>query len=425
MKAPGFSRTLSTWATVAGFLVAVTVVPAQDAWAHGAPSRPSTHSLSSVHGIGVDLDPTDLLEGRGNQPTGTALADLMAQNGVQLVRLIWGDQNSKALAHGGWKTVFSRLAAEHINAILTLHMQVPGAYEGPGVKNDVITNLNDVVGTEEGVLSRIKGQWGGFYPANLVGLDVFNEPELTDSTVKTLRRLAATIGAYSRGIPVTIGGWRNGRGRAQGDFNSPSLAGLASTIGSFVSLHIYPDNMGSSLSTTNVTQIEPFATSFLTTAIAKIHEAGHSGIPILITETGGQNGQAPGGGYHKYVSGSPQHQAATLQAVVDAARQFEPKGVRGVLDWMMLPPPGEQCGGTALVCFGGTYLSRPLDFAGQPVLLNWVLSLESRLSTLRASECPAGDPYLGADRHFRKEIVLVPVGHSGTAVAGRIGRNVR
>jgi len=313
-----------------------------------------------VYGVGVDLDPTELLEGRGNQPTGIALADLMSRNGVQLVRLIWGDQNSKPLAHGGWKTVFSRLAAVHINAILTLHMQVPGAYEGPGVKDDVITNLKEVVGTEEGVLSQVKRQWGGSYPANLVALDVFNEPELTDSTVRTLQRLAATISSYS-GMPVTIGGWRNGRARAQGDFNSPSLAGLASTVGNFVSLHIYPDNMGSSLSTTNVSEIQPYATSFLTTAIARIHEAGHSGIPILITETGGQNGQAPGGGFHKYISGSPTHQAATLQAVVDAARQFEPEGVRGVLDWMMLPPPGEQCGGTALVCFGGTYSSPALS----------------------------------------------------------------
>ena len=66
-------------------------------------------------------------------------------------------------------------------------MQVPGAYEGPGVKDDVITDLKDVVGTEKGVLSQVKRQWGGSYPANLVALDVFNEPELTDSTVGTLR----------------------------------------------------------------------------------------------------------------------------------------------------------------------------------------------------------------------------------------------
>jgi hypothetical protein len=361
MRARWFSRSLPTWAAVAFLVAAMMVIPTPDAWAHSAPSRSSTHSLSSVYGVGVDLDPTELLERRGNQPTGTALAHLMSQSGVQLVRLIWGDQNSKPLAHGGWKTVFSRLDAVHIDAILTLHMQVPGAYEGPGVKDDVITNLKDVVGTEERVLRQVKKQCGGSYPANLVALDVFNEPELTDSTVSTLRRLAATIRSYSGGIPVTIGGWRNGRARAQGDFNSPSLAGLASTVGNFVSLHLYPDNMGSSLSTTNVSEIQPYATSFLATAIAEIHEAGGSGIPILITETGGQNGQAPGGGFHKYVSGSPTHQAATLQAVVDAARQFEPEGVRGVLDWMMLPPPGEQCGGTALVCFGGTYTSPALS----------------------------------------------------------------
>lgn len=360
MRVRGFSGSFPIWAAVAVFVAAVVVTPARDAWALSASGRPMTHSLSSVHGVGVDLDPTELLDGRGKQPTGAALADLMSHNGVQLVRLIWGDQKSEPLAHGGWKTVFSRLAAVHINAILTLHMQVPGAYEGPGVNDAVITNLKEVVSAEEGVLSQIKRQWGS-YPANLVALDVFNEPELTQSTVRTLQRLAATIHSYSGGIPVTIGGWRNGRARAQGDFNSPSLAGLASTIGNFVSLHIYPDNMGSSLSTTNVAEIEPYATSFLTTAIAGIRENGHSGIPILITETGGQNGQAPGGGFHKYVSGSPDHQAATLQAVVDAARQFEPQGVRGVLDWMMLPPPGDQCGGTALVCFGETYVSPALS----------------------------------------------------------------
>jgi len=130
-------------ATVCAVVVAVTAVTAGDASARNAPSRPSAHSLSSVYGIGVDLDPTELVVGRGDQPTGVALADLMAHDGVQLVRLIWGDQTSKALARGGWKTVFSRLAAVHINAILTLHMQVPGAYEGPGVKDDVITDLKD------------------------------------------------------------------------------------------------------------------------------------------------------------------------------------------------------------------------------------------------------------------------------------------
>ncbi len=353
----GAPRTLMVCAAA----VAVTAFTAGAAGARSAPGRPGTRSLSSVYGVGVDLDPTELLSGRGEQPTGVALADLMSRHGVQLVRLIWGDQKSGPLDHGGWRTVFARLAAVHIDAILTLHMQVPGAYEGPGVKDDVITDLRDVVGTEEGVLSHLKRQWGGSYPANLVALDVFNEPELTGSTVGTLRRLAGTIGSYSGGIPVTIGGWRDGRGRAQGDFNSPSLAGLASTVGDFVSLHIYPDNMGSSLSTTSVPEIEPYATSFLTTAIARIDRAGHSGTPILITETGGQNGQAPGGGFHKYVSGSPAHQAATLQAMVDAARQFEPEGVRGVLDWMMLPPPGEKCGGTALVCFGGAYTSPALS----------------------------------------------------------------
>jgi hypothetical protein len=321
--------------------------------------------LAAVHGVGVDAVPVELLDGSAESPTGQALATVMQQDGVQLVRLAWGNQYASRMDDGGWKVAFDRLEAAHIDVLLTLHQQPPGASQGPGVSNATITDLGSLVTAEEGVLSAIKSQFGGTYPANLVALDVFNEPVLNSSTVSSLRQLADDIRTYSAGIPVTIGGWRSAGQTVEGAFNQPSLAGLAASIGDFVSVHLYPDNNtgGGGLSTTDPAEITPYATQYLSTAISQIDASGHTGMPILITETGGQNGQAPGGGFHQDISGSPAHQEATLAAVLEAAEQFPE--VRGVLDWWITPPPGESCNGSALICFDGTYTSPALPLLAQ------------------------------------------------------------
>jgi len=46
-----------TVAIVCTFAAVVTVLATADVWAQSASSRAGTHSLSSVHGVGVDLDP--------------------------------------------------------------------------------------------------------------------------------------------------------------------------------------------------------------------------------------------------------------------------------------------------------------------------------------------------------------------------------
>ena len=346
-------------------LVALSLVAAACGIASGAGSSTPggasvDHPLSDVHGVGVDAVPVELLDGSSYSPTGQALAGAMQQDGVQLVRLAWGNQDATRLDNGGWKVVFDRLAAANINVLLTLHQQPPGADQGPGVANATITNLSDVITAEEGVLAAIKDQYGGMYPANLVALDVFNEPVLNSSTVQSLQQLASDVRAYSGGIPVTIGGWRNAGPTTEAAFNQPSLAGLASSIGDFVSVHLYPDNSpdGGGLSTTDAAKIAPFATQYLSTVVAQIDAGGHGGMPILITETGAQNGQAPGDGFHQDISGSPAHQEATLDAVLEAAHQSSQ--VKGVLDWWITPPPSQSCNGSALICFDGTYTSPAL-----------------------------------------------------------------
>ena len=371
----GRNPNVTTWAVIGacvlGLLLAgcstdsSSVIPGTSTTSPAASSRssadPAVHRLAAVFGVGVDVVPRELLDGSTKQPTGTALVRVLQEEGVQLVRLIWGNQDQVQLDDGGWKVIFSRLAAAHINALLTLHMQAPGQSEGPGVSDATITNLRALEQDEEGVLSQIKRQWGGSYPSNLVALDVFNEPVLDDSTVQSLRLLARTITSYSGGIPVTIGGWRSSTAKTKATFNDPSLAGLASTIGDFVSVHLYPDNMaGGGLTSTSAATIEPFAQSFLSTAITAIASAGHSGTPVLITETGGENGQAPGGGFNRALSGSPAHQQATIEAVLDAAEQFVPQGVRGALIWWITPAPKQTCQGGALICFDGLYRSPAL-----------------------------------------------------------------
>ncbi|HXZ99909.1 MAG TPA: cellulase family glycosylhydrolase [Candidatus Binatia bacterium] len=314
-----------------------------------------TALLSSIYGVGVDVIPIDLLDQSGIQPTGQALADQMQQDHVQLVRLAWGDQyQSQMDAHNNWKTVFDRLANAGISAILTLHQQAPGANEGPGVSRAVITDETALISAEEQVLEVVKQQNGGAYPRNLVGIDVFNEPVLDSATVSSLQQLASAIKAYTDGIPTTIGGWSDASRRTAQDFNDPSLTGLAATIGDFLEPHLYPANMpGGSQTSTSVSEIEPFATSFLTTMMSQLQSSGHAGELVIIGETGGDNGQAPSGGFQQ--GGSPAHQEASLQAVLQAVRGFESQNVRGVLDWWVTPPPGETCNGGALICFNGTY----------------------------------------------------------------------
>jgi len=318
-------------------------------------------ALAAVHGIGVDVLPTDLLDGSSHQPTGRQLVNVMQRYRVQLVRLAWGNQDATVLDGGGWKVVFQRLVAAHINAILTLHQQPPGASEGPGVANAAITDVAALIGAEETVLTQVKRQWGGTYPPNLVGLDVFNEPVLTPASAPVLRHLASEIKQFTGGIPVTIGGWRNQVATTAQEYNDPSLAGLAASIGDFVSVHLYPDNMpGGSQTSMSAAEIEPFARSFLVTTLSAMSRTRHARTPILITETGAQSGQAPGGGFHEKISGSPQHQSATIAAVFAVAKQFSEQGVRGVQVWWATPPLTETCDGSALICFDGTYVSQSL-----------------------------------------------------------------
>src|SRR5262249_9499147 len=135
---------------------------------------------------------------------------------VKIVRLIDAATRPDLANNSEWQTVWTNLAAAGISAIPILNTPPTPT---PAATAGVITDMSVLLQSEEELLNTIRAQNNNTLPANLVAVDVFNEPRLlepqggaaTGVTTPALQDLANTIRANTS-RPVFVGGWMNGDG---------------------------------------------------------------------------------------------------------------------------------------------------------------------------------------------------------------------
>ncbi len=327
--------------TAAGLLsTAPAKCPPMSPCGNGSDQPPAVTPFLTGYNLGVNLQGADMASGLSQQPTGTALVKLLQQAGVQIVR-VSPAPNMSQLGSNPWRTILDPLQAAGIKVILTLVGDQTFRATG------IISNPTSFIANEEATLTEIKSEYGGSYPSNLMAVDPINEPVVDSQTLPQLQTVTAAIRRYS-GLPVTIGGWRTpGGASGNSDYNEPDptvTAELAPLV-DYLSVHIYPDLKGGSNTTsTNPATYTSFVQNFLQTATTS-----DGGKPVFVEEFGGQNGLASAGG--RPVKGSPAHQQAVVDAVLQTIKSFQGKGVIGGTVWQMAPGPWEGCDGLALVCF--------------------------------------------------------------------------
>ena len=319
------------------------------------------------------MSPVNLLPGQSEQPTGPALVGLLERDGIRIVRLVAETPDPqpalyRAMHDGGWRQVFGELAAAHIDAVLLVGGEAgvngaksPGSwppeppfptFPRPG---QAVEPTSRWIANQGAILADIERQCHGL-PGSLVGIEVANEPLVDAATLPMLRRDIAAVHVEAPGIPLTIGGWRAPARtpRERWDFNDPVDTSLVAPMVDFVSAHMYlnalpvlPDGEGD-LSGTTPGIFVPAARTFLAQVIAR-----SEGKPVFVGEFGGLDGRpetVPG----QPAGGSPQHQAAVIEASVQAMAAEASHGVTGGTVWLLEESAGSgyTCTPWDLICFG-------------------------------------------------------------------------
>ncbi len=334
---------LLAW-TAAFLLTSCGAVPA-------TPVVPPAAANRFLHGfhLGVVVQPGLLLPGLALKPTGESLVRLLAADHLRTVRLLASGEPPRVLAalhQGGWHTVFVELKAAHVQAILLLDGQrrPDGRFvRGVVSSHGLIRRPSVYIADEEAMLADIRRQEGGHLPVSLAAVDVGNEPLVDSANLPALTALVRAIRADLHGRPVTIGGWHTPGGyHGQGVFNQPQVTSRVAPLEDFVSVHLYPDGL---LTTANTTSTRPatylpYARRYLETVLA---ESGNK--PVFVEEFGGQNGLAPAS--NRRLVGSPAHQQAVVEAVLQAMAALRSRGILGGTAWVVEP---YQYGNHAVLC---------------------------------------------------------------------------
>lgn len=334
-------------------------------------------------GIGVDVSPANLVPGLSDQPTGPALVSLLQNEGVHIVRLVADDAQRdihQEMDSGGWKEVFDELSAAHIDAIL-----LTGGVLGPNgqfsgywppepltptfpAPGQAVESTQQFIANQNATLTAIKQQCGGL-PSSLVAIEAVNEPLVTSATLPMLQADIAALHGEAPGLPITIAGWRTPAIHAgeRWNFNDPADTALVAPLVDYVTAHMYLDNLPAPPGTrderavTDPSTLVPTAAGFLDTVIS-----GAQGKPIFVGEFGGTDGTSP---LHGRPGGSPQHQAAVIEASAQAMYSERSRGVTGGSVWVLEPAegtgPNSSCSPTTLICFGQPQMTPALEAIGQ------------------------------------------------------------
>lgn len=288
---------------------------------------------------GVVVPVSDLLDGQPTQPTGSALVSLMQQKGVTIVRLLPDDALTADL-----KTAFDRLNAAGISVIFQL-----------GMGTSTFPSASAFIAQDEATLQAVASAYDGSYPANLVAIDVINEPLVDSSTLPELQQLTGAIRSYA-GLPVTIGGWQEpAPGGGPEVYNQPDVVPELAPLVDYLSVHLYPEGRVRDRTSTDPATYFAAAQQYLQQIIAAA-----PGKAVFVEEYGAINGV---GSSKRPGQGSGPHQQAVIDATLQAMQTVRAgaAGLGGVVGgsvWQMEGQAGKTgCNAYSLICSAPAYTS--------------------------------------------------------------------
>ncbi len=278
---------------------------------HKPPGPPATEAA-----YGVNVDMTALIPGTAYTiatANGGDFFTLATQLGINTLRItdiqweITGEEYPQAI----WHHVFDEAEHYHMHVILLL-------MDGKG--HSAIQQAHVLL-----------DGYGLAHASALWLVDLYNEPNLSDSRLMTmLREEAAYVHQVAPGVPITIGGWKS---QVQGHpqefrWQNPTDIPRFINLVDVVSAHLYQFAQGALLGFTP----QQWTQRFLS---AVRHEAPHK--PILLEEFGAGNGLAST--TEPTATGSPEWQASVYRGVLQEVSAERDQGVIGALAWIIAPRP--------------------------------------------------------------------------------------
>lgn len=279
-------------------------------------SQQATQNNPVMDGVNVDvclIDPASHDYVRNSK--GQDLIDIAYYLGINLFRLTDGGCTHGKASGSAWKRILPKMAANGITAIVTTE---------PPMKSDEMT-LDSVKYITSLVIDNKLGAY-----ANIYGIDVINEPVLSDNNVSSIKQAIQQIKTVYPNLRVSVGGWRTkpGSGACPATskdkycWNKAEDGKIFSGLLDYYSAHIYGYDRP-----LNGPYPDPFThtAQFLDTMLPFTE-----GKPIIIEEYGAANGIAV---TDQQGLGTPELQANATDGVLRAVRVYRNKNVIGSTQW--------------------------------------------------------------------------------------------
>lgn len=285
-------------------------------------STTNTNSMPTFYGENIDMSqilPTSqyyVVNSKGQD-----LIDIAANLGINLVRVTnvqrsFNNDADSVYTRDQWNQVLSKMQRKGIKALILIDTDTNNAdYYAPDIRPVYLHLVQEYIDS------------GVFANPDVYGVDIKNEPLLTDANLDMLQAAHAMIKAKYPDLKQTVGAWAtppstedpyNPHNYIWSDFSAGQK--LANIV-DFYSIHMYgldSNNSGIGLNPDLRTKV----------FISEVQKGLQTTKPILIEEFGEANGDAVS---DQDTIGSPELQANVYQGVYQALKEIHSTQVLGAL----------------------------------------------------------------------------------------------
>lgn len=285
-------------------------------------SSSTANSMPTFYGENIDMSqilPTSqyyIVNSKGKD-----LIDIAADLGINLIRITnaqrsFNNDTDAIYTKDQWSQVLNKMQSKRIKALILIETETNNTdYYAPDIRPFYLHLVQEYI--DSGVFS---------HPA-VYGVDIKNEPLLTDANIKMLQTAHNMIKAKYPNLKQTVGWWAsptnpkdpyNPNNYSWSDYSAGQK--IADTV-DFFSIHMY-----GGLNSTHLGRLNPALQT--KTFISQVENGLHTKKPILIEEFGEANGDAVS---DQDTIGSPQLQANIYQGVYQALKEMRSSQILGAV----------------------------------------------------------------------------------------------